>query len=108
MNVRPNALQKLFHRVLMIPSLTAWMAPRVHRVDEAILKLTKGKFSLSETLGWNIIQLTTVGAKTKQPRTLPLIALFEDERISLIASSFGRKYNPAWYFNLKAHPKCEV
>jgi deazaflavin-dependent oxidoreductase (nitroreductase family) len=106
--MRPNALQKLFHRVLMLPSVTAWMAPRAHRVDNAILKLTNGKYTLSEFLGWNLIQLTTIGAKTKQPRTLPLIALFDNERIALIASSFGRKHNPAWYYNLKAHPECEV
>lgn len=108
MNTRPNALQKLFHRFLMLPSVTAFVAPRVHRVDQAILKFTKGRFSLSETLGWNIIQLTTIGAKTGQPRTLPLIALFDDGKIALIASSFGRKHNPAWYYNLKAHPECEV
>lgn len=92
----------------MLPSVTAFVAPRVHRVDTAILKLTNGKFTLSTTLGWSIIQLTTIGAKTKQPRTLPLIALFDNEKIALIASSFGSKTNPSWYYNLKAHPKCEV
>lgn len=92
----------------MLPSVTVFIAPRVHRVDKAILKLTTGKYTLSETLGWNIIQLTTIGAKTKQPRTLPLIALFDNERIALTASSFGRVHNPAWYYNLKAHPECEV
>jgi F420H(2)-dependent quinone reductase len=46
--------------------------------------------------------------QTGQPRTLPLIALFEGETIALVASSFGRKQNPAWYFNLKAHPECQV
>ncbi|MCK6569440.1 MAG: nitroreductase/quinone reductase family protein, partial [Anaerolineales bacterium] len=24
------------------------------------------------------------------------------------ASSFGREHNPGWYYNLKAHPECEV
>ncbi len=108
MNPRPNALQRLLHRVLMLPRVTAFIAPRVHQIDKAILRLTGGKFSLSELLGWNIIQLTTLGAKTGQPRTMPLIALFDGERLALIASSFGRAHNPGWYYNLKAHPECSV
>jgi hypothetical protein len=41
-----------------------------------------------------LIQLTTIGAKTAQLRTLPLISLFGGERIGLIASGFGREHNP--------------
>ena len=108
MNARPNPLQNLVHRFLALHPVAAFLAPRIHRVDQAILKLTKGKYSVSEILGWNIIQLTTVGAKTNQPRTMPLIALFDGEKIALIASSFGRQHNPAWYYNLKAHPECKV
>lgn len=105
---KPNVLQKLIHRFVMWRPVTAFFAPRVHRLDKTILKLTRGKFTLSEILGWNIIQLTTLGAKTGQPRTMPLIGLFDGEKIALIASSFGRKHNPAWYYNLKAHPECNV
>lgn len=105
---KPNVLQKLIHRFLMWRPVTAFFAPRVHRLDKTILKLTRGKFTLSEILGWNIIQLTTLGAQTGQPRTMPLIGLFDGEKIALIASSFGRKHNPAWYYNLKAHPECQV
>ncbi|HEX5942772.1 MAG TPA: nitroreductase family deazaflavin-dependent oxidoreductase [Anaerolineales bacterium] len=105
---KPNAIQKLLHRFFMLPSITAFFAPRVHLIDQAILSLTRGKWTATEILGWNIIQLTTVGAKTKQPRTMPLMGMFDQEKIALIASSFGRKHNPGWYYNLTAHPECEV
>jgi deazaflavin-dependent oxidoreductase (nitroreductase family) len=105
---KPNGFQKLLHRILMLRSVTAFAAPRVHRVDQAMLKLTGGKFTLSELLGWNIIQLTTIGARTNQPRTMPLVGLFDHEKIALVASTFGRTHNPGWYYNLKAHPECEV
>jgi deazaflavin-dependent oxidoreductase (nitroreductase family) len=105
---KPNALQKNFHRFFMLRLVTAFFASRIHRIDKAILKLTKGRHTGSEILGWNIIQLTTIGAKTGQPRTMPLIALFDDKKIAVIASSFGRKHNPAWYYNLKTHPECKV
>jgi len=108
MNLGPNPLQKLFHQFLMLSSVTAFFAPWVHHVDQAILKLTKGNFTVTEILGWNIVQLMTVGAKTGQYRTMPLVALFDGEKIALVASSFGRKHHPGWYYNLKANPECEV
>jgi deazaflavin-dependent oxidoreductase (nitroreductase family) len=59
-------------------------------------------------MGWNIVQLRTIGAKSGAARTLPLVAIFEDGEIALVASSFGHAQNPGWYYNLKAHPECEV
>src|SRR5215208_5645232 len=108
MNVHPNGLQRLLHRFIALLPVTRFFAPRVHIVDNALMKLTNGRYSLTEILGWNIVQLTTIGAKTGQPRTLPLVSLFEGRNIILIASSFGREHNPGWYYNLKANPECEV
>jgi deazaflavin-dependent oxidoreductase (nitroreductase family) len=105
---KPNAFQKLIHRFFMFRPVTAFFASRVHHIDAAVLNLTRGKFAASEILGWNIIQLTTIGAKTGQPRTMPLVGMFDGKKIALIASSFGRKRNPGWYYNLKAYPECEV
>lgn len=104
----PNAIQKLLHQFLMLRPVTAFFAPRVHRLDNALLKLTGGKFSAAEILGWDIIQLTTTGAKTGQPRTMPLVGIFDGERIALMGTSFGREHNPGWYYNLKANPECTV
>lgn len=108
MNIKPNAFQKFLHRFVMLQPVSAFFAPRIHRIDKALLKLSKGKFTLSEILGWPIIGLTTIGAKSGQPRTMPLIAMFDGEKMALIASSFGREHNPGWYYNLKAHPRCTV
>jgi len=108
MNAKPNALQKLLHRFFMLRPVTAFFAPWIHQLDNAILKLTKGKYTGSEILGWNIIQLTTIGAKTNQPRTMPLMGLFDGDKIALVASSLGREHNPGWYHNLKKNPECDV
>jgi deazaflavin-dependent oxidoreductase (nitroreductase family) len=105
---KPNALQRLLHRVFMLRPVTEFFAPRINRIDNAILRLTKGKYTGSEIMGWNIIQLTTIGAKSGQPRTNSLTAFFDEEKIVLVASSFGWKNNPAWYYNLRAHPECKV
>ena len=108
MNAKPNTFQKLLHRFFMLRPVTAFFAPWTHQLDGIILKLTKGKYAASEILGWTIIQLTTIGAKTNKPRTIPLIGLFDDNKIALIASFFGREHNPAWYYNLRKNPECEV
>lgn len=105
---KPNALQKLLHRVFMLRPVTEFFATRINRIDQAILRWTKGKYTGSEIMGWNIIQLRMTGAKSGEPRTTPLVALFDEEKIALVASSFGHKRNPAWYYNLKAHPECSV
>jgi deazaflavin-dependent oxidoreductase (nitroreductase family) len=108
MSAKPNIVQRVIHRFVMLKPVTAFFAPRVHRIDKAILRFTGGRHTVSEILGWNIVQLTTTGAKSGQPHTMPLIGVRDGEKIALIASSFGRKRNPAWYYNLKAHPECTV
>ena len=104
----PNAVQRFLHRFLMLRPVTAFFATRTHNMDNWVLKLTKGKYTLSEILGWYIIQVKTTGAKTGKLFTTILIAIPDGERIGLIASSFGRQHNPGWYYNLKAHPECDV
>jgi deazaflavin-dependent oxidoreductase (nitroreductase family) len=105
---RPNEIQKLLHRFFMLRPVTNFFAPRVHHLDNAVLKITRGTYTAVEILGWNVIQLTTIGAKSKQPRTVPLVGVFDGEKVALIASSFGRQHNPSWYYNLKANPECKV
>ena len=51
-----------------------------------------------------VILLTTIGAKTGQPRVTPLNFLEEDGRISVIASRGGSATDPGWYRNLVANP----
>ena len=78
-------------------------------MDMLVFKLTNGRRSVSEILsGVPIIQLTTRGAKSGEARTLPLVSMFDGEKIALIASNFGQRHNPGWYYNLKAHPQCAV
>jgi deazaflavin-dependent oxidoreductase (nitroreductase family) len=108
MNKKPNALQKIVLHIYMQPAFTTFWPAVQHRLDALVFKLTKGKYSLTEILGGiSIIQLTTTGAKTGQIRTMPLVCLFDGDKVVLIASNFGQERNPSWYYNLKANPKCQ-
>jgi len=104
----PNAFQKFIHRFLMLGPVSALLANILHHIDAVVLRLTKDRHTATEIIGLPIIQLTTVGARTGQLRTMPLVGLIDGDKIALIGSNFGRKNNPGWYYNLRAHPQCTV
>jgi F420H(2)-dependent quinone reductase len=107
-STKPNAFQKFLHRILMLKWVSAFFAIVLHRLDGLVLRLTGEKHTITGIVGLPIIQLTTIGARTGQPRTMPLVSLADGEKIALIGSNFGRKANPGWYYNLKANPACSV
>lgn len=92
----------------MLRPVSAFLAKVLHHADAFMLRLTRDRHTFAKLVGLPIVQLTTIGAKTGQPRTMPLIGIVEDEKIALIASSFGREHNPGWYYNLKKHRECDV
>jgi deazaflavin-dependent oxidoreductase (nitroreductase family) len=52
--------------------------------------------------------LTTTGARSGQPRTVPLLGIPMQGAVAIIASNFGQSHQPAWYHNLVAHPDAVV
>jgi deazaflavin-dependent oxidoreductase (nitroreductase family) len=32
----------------------------------------------------------------------------DGDRLVLVASNYGQQHNPAWYYNLKANPRCST
>ncbi len=73
----------------------------LHRV---VLKVTFGK------LGWHalkmpVVELTTTGRKSHQPRTVLVTSpLQEGDTVVIVASRGGDDANPAWLLNLRADP----
>jgi deazaflavin-dependent oxidoreductase (nitroreductase family) len=56
-------------------------------------------------MGFNALVLTTVGAKSGAKRTNP-VGWFpgQDGSWLIVASAAGAARNPAWYYNIGAHP----
>jgi deazaflavin-dependent oxidoreductase (nitroreductase family) len=52
--------------------------------------------------------LTTIGRKSGNPLTLPLIYGKDGLRHVIVASKGGAPDHPAWYLNLQAHPEVAV
>lgn len=59
--------------------------------------------------GWaSLMLLTTTGAKTGQPRVVPLMLVTDGDRLLAVASKGGAPKHPEWYLNLLAHPQVTV
>ncbi|MBF6329130.1 nitroreductase/quinone reductase family protein [Nocardia transvalensis] len=56
--------------------------------------------------GGTLLLLTTTGAKSGKPRTVPLGALYRGD--TLYVSSFIEDRYPAWWYNIKANPDITV
>jgi len=88
----------------------AWVLARtIHHVDGAVMRASGGRFTAASLLsGLPIIQVTTTGARSGQPRAVPLVGVPDGERLILIASNWGQARHPAWYYNVKANPQVTV
>jgi len=58
--------------------------------------------------GKTLLLLHTVGAKTGQERINPVAYVRDGDRLVIIASKGGAPTNPAWYYNILAHPLVTV
>lgn len=80
----------------------------MNTAHRALLKLSFGK------IGWKagsmpVLELTTVGRKSGQARSVMLTSPIQDgETIVIVASKGGEDSHPAWYLNLVANPEVEV
>lgn len=58
--------------------------------------------------GAPLLILKSIGAKSGQPRELPLVYTSDGDVPVIIASKGGAPTNPDWYHDLKANPKVAV
>jgi deazaflavin-dependent oxidoreductase (nitroreductase family) len=78
-------------------------------VDALTLKLTRGRTTYTEGVAaLSTIYLTTRGAKTGQPRTVPVLAVVVGDDLAVVGSNWGRPHHPGWVHNLLADPHATV
>jgi deazaflavin-dependent oxidoreductase (nitroreductase family) len=58
--------------------------------------------------GRPLLLLTTIGAKSGQRHTTPLMYVPDGDRLLVIASNAGAPAHPDWYRNLVAHPQATI
>jgi deazaflavin-dependent oxidoreductase (nitroreductase family) len=72
-----------------------------------IFRATGGRIG-GGLMGGKILLLTTVGNKSGQPRTVPLMYFQRDGKNYIVASAGGAPQHPAWYKNLAANSQITV
>jgi deazaflavin-dependent oxidoreductase (nitroreductase family) len=89
----------------------AWVYVNVFtHIDRLLVRVSHGRLSTAVGTSFHphIVLLRTVGARTGRSRDVPLLALIDGPRVILIASRGGHARHPAWYHNLRAHPRALV
>ena len=71
-------------------------------------RLSKGKLGGKFLGGAPILLLTTIGRKSGQRRTAPVLYLADGDRFVVVASKGGFSKHPLWYQNLESNPSVEV
>ena len=89
----------------MPSDLALKMMNSTHRV---MLAATGGRLGWSFA-GMPVIELTTTGRKSGQPRKSMLTSPYQEgDDIVIVASRGGDDHHPAWYLNLVANPDVMV
>ncbi len=106
---QPGPLRRLFQKVAAILPMSLVPARALPRIDRAFYRLSRGHTTFSAWVsGLPVVMLTSTGARTGKPRTVPVLGLPDGNRLVVIASNYGRPSNPGWYHNLQAHPRAVV
>jgi deazaflavin-dependent oxidoreductase (nitroreductase family) len=80
----------------------------MNTIHRGALKLTGGRVGWRAS-GMVVLELTTTGRKTGQPRTVMLTSpLQQGDTIVVVASRGGDDRHPSWFLNLREHPEVEV
>ena len=104
-----NAVQKSIRR-FAAGGAGSWLFARLApRIDRPVHRLTRGRHTFASLIsGLPVVMLTTTGAKSGEPRTVPVLGIPTSDGLAVIASNWGQRRHPAWYHNLRAHPEAQI
>ncbi|WP_280395670.1 nitroreductase family deazaflavin-dependent oxidoreductase [Nocardia brasiliensis] len=86
----------------------SWCIRKLTPLDRAVLERTDAKYTVLGPIGAPLILLTTIGRKSGEPRTQPLLHVHDGDVLYVIGSNFGQQHHPAWTANLLANPTATV
>lgn len=71
-------------------------------IDKRLIPLTRGKLKVA--FGQPILLLHMRGAKSGEPRVVPLLYTPHGDSYVIVASKAGADHHPAWFHNVRAQP----
>lgn len=114
-----NALGRLFGlgvfggfiaRLARSPTRARWLTTRVTRLHGRLLHLAGGRLRRSWLFaaGQPVMALTTIGRRSGASQTTAVAALCHEGKLATVGMNLGSKRNPAWSYNLEAHPDASI
>ncbi len=105
----PNVFQRAMQRAAST-KVAAWTFQRtLYAIDRPVHRWSKGRVSVASlTSGLPVIMLTTTGAKSGQPRTMPLAATAWQGDLAIFGTNYAQEHTPGWVYNLEADPHAHV
>jgi deazaflavin-dependent oxidoreductase (nitroreductase family) len=77
--------------------------------NQGIINEFRANHGTVSQLPFPVLLLTTTGARTGRPVTVPLGFIVDDRgRVFVVASKAGAASHPAWFHNLRANPSATV
>ena len=102
-------LRRLVQRAAAFVPMSLVPVRALPRIDHGFYRLSRGHTTFSAWVsGLPVVMLTSTGARSGMPRTVPVLGLPDGDRLVVIASNYGRPTNPGWYHNLLADPRAVV
>jgi deazaflavin-dependent oxidoreductase (nitroreductase family) len=82
---------------------TSWNDQIVADFHEHAGQITQGRLA-----GANLLLMTSIGARSGEPRTTPLGYTRDGDRYVVVGSNSGLPQQPAWLANIRANPVVTV
>jgi deazaflavin-dependent oxidoreductase (nitroreductase family) len=104
-----NLLQRSVRRFAATRPGSWCFARTLHHADRVVYRASGGRTTFAAVLsGLPVVMLTSTGAKSGRETTVPLLGFEEGDAVILIASNYGQDHHPAWFHNLRAHPRARL
>jgi deazaflavin-dependent oxidoreductase (nitroreductase family) len=100
-----GALQRQVVRLASTKPVSALIRKVLPSVDRVVLRTTAGRTTLTSMMsGLPVVWVTTIGARSGQQRTVPLLAFLVGTELALLGTSFGQAKTPSWVHNIESEP----
>jgi deazaflavin-dependent oxidoreductase (nitroreductase family) len=78
------------------------------RLDRWLYERTNGRLAITGPPLFPVLLLTTIGRRSGQPRTTPVIYVRDGERLAVSCEQTGQQRPAGWPLNLQADPRATV
>jgi deazaflavin-dependent oxidoreductase (nitroreductase family) len=102
-------VRRFVRRAVATRPISWFLSHTLAPVDRVVFRATRGGGTFASWLsGLPVVMLTTTGARSGREVVTPLLGVPDGDAIVVAASNFGGPHHPAWYHNLRAHPRARL